>query len=559
MGEDEAATVRDLKDHQAVVLPLVSRLDGRIIDTAGDGILAEFPSVVRALECAVEIQKLMTERNEGVPEKRRMRFRIGVNLGDVIYDETRIYGDGINIAARLEGIADPGEIYVTRAVKEQVGDRLPYAFEAVGLRELKNISQPIDVWRVMWGGARGTVAMRPAKRDARPSLAVLPFANLDGDPAQDYFAEGLTEDITTDISRFSRMSVVAASTVLASRERAVEAARVGRELGVSYVLEGSVRKSGDRVRLSARLVDAATGHHLWAQRYDREMKDLFDVQDEMTRAIVSELEIQILEGEQALSWQRGTTNPVALDHFRQSRAAVVPLTLTGFLDALRHLERAVELDPSYARACAGVASLGMGAIMHGLKSEQERVLGASRFAAEEALRLDPKLAEGWIAKGQYLVFDGRRGEAQEAARRGLALSPNANIVMSGAARIYLFSGRVDSAIGIAREVVGKKPGVTRHPALIIGMGSIVLGRYGDALPLVEALLAAAPQNPVARLILAAAYSGLGRTADAAEEGGQFKRLIHGEPFGPLAKWMLPFIDPEPRERFVGLMRNAGIE
>jgi adenylate cyclase len=313
MGEDEMRTVADLRSHRKDVIdPKLAEHRGRLVNTAGDSILVEFPSVLDAVRCAVEIQQAMAARNVDVPELQRVVFRIGINVGDVIFQDGEVYGDGVNVAARLEQIAQPGAVYVSRSVREQVGERLPYAFESLGAREVKNIEQPVEVWRVRWEPGAAATA-RPRARDARPSLAVLPFTNAGGDPDQEYFVDGLTEDLITDISRFSRMSVAARSAVLGYKGRAVDAATIGRELGVHHVLEGSVRRSGDRVRLNVQLTDVATGRHLWAQRFDRELKNLFDIQDEMTRAIVSELEVQILEGEQAESWQRGTRNPQALD------------------------------------------------------------------------------------------------------------------------------------------------------------------------------------------------------------------------------------------------------
>lgn len=565
MGEDEMRTMEALRAHRReVVDPKLSEHRGRLVNTAGDSVLAEFSSVVDAVSCAVEIQKTMAARNANVPEAQRILYRIGINVGDVIFHEGEVYGDGVNIAARLEQLCEPGSVFVSRLVHEQVGERLPYRFELLGSRDLKNISRPIHVCRVRWEGepVSSAAAFRPeaaAKpRDPRPSLAVLPFVNLSGDPGEDYFVEGLTEDLTTDISRFSRMSVVARDMVLAYENRDRDAVRAGKELGVHHVLEGSVRRSGERVRINAHLIDTETGRQLWAQRYDGELKDLFDVQDQMTRAIVAELEVQILEGEQAKSWQRGTANPAALDLFRRSRAAMVPMTLQGFLESLRYLQQAVEIDPSYARAKAGVAALGMGALMHGLASGQAEMLAMCGRAADDALALAPDLAEGWIAKGQYLVYEGEARAAEEAARKALTLGPNANIVTTGAARIYLFTGRFDAAIDLARQVADKKRTVTRHPGIVIGMAAIALGRHEEALPLAEAQLGAMPDNPAIRLILAAAYSGLGRMTDAHAQASHLRRLLHGEQFAPLAKWMLPFVDRDPRERIVALLASADV-
>ena len=565
MGEDEVRTVAALRAHRKELIdPKLAEHRGRLVNTAGDSVLAEFPSVLDAVRCAVEIQQAMDASNLVVPQTQRIVLRIGINVGDVIFQEGEVYGDGVNIAARLEQIAEPGSVYVSSSVREQVGERLPYHFEPLGMREVKNIAHPVDVSRVRWDvgfvPAKGASrASAPGPRDPRPSLAVLPFTNMSGDPGQDYFADGLTEDLITDISRFSRMAVVARNTVFTYKGRAVDVIQVGKELGVHHVLEGSVRKSGDRVRLNAQLIDARTGRHMWAQRFDRELKDLFDLQDEMTRAIVSELEVRILEGEQAHSWQRGTKSPLALDLFRRSRAAHVPMTLPGFLEALDHLRRAVEVDPAYARAWAGIAGAGTGALMYGLATGQQELLAECRKAADEALALDPNLAEGWIARGHCLLFDRERDAADESARRGHSLGANANIVVTGVARICLFIGQVEKAIELALAVASRKRTVSRHPAVVVGLGSLVLGRYADALPMSQAQIGFMPDSIMPRLILAAGYAGLGRVTEAQEQGKEVKRLLAGESFAALACWMLPFVDPEPRDRIVALMRKAEVD
>jgi adenylate cyclase len=268
MGQDETATVRDLKGHQAAILPLVGRHGGRIIDTAGDGILAEFPSVIGATACAVEIQRVMAARNEEVPEPRRMLFRIGINLGDVIHDETRIYGDGINVAARLEGLAEPGGVLVSQAVHDQVRDRLDLAFEDLGERELKNIARPVRVYRLRTPaeskGAPAPGAALPLPD--KPSIAVLPFSNMSGDPEQEHFADGIAEDILTGLARLRWLFVIACNSSFTYKGRHVDVRQVGRELGVRYVLEGSVRKGGNRIRITGQLIEAETGAHLWAER-----------------------------------------------------------------------------------------------------------------------------------------------------------------------------------------------------------------------------------------------------------------------------------------------------
>ena len=398
MGEDEAATVRDLKGHQGVVLPLVGEFGGRIIDTAGDGIMAEFPSVIGATECAVEIQTVMAERNAEVPESRRMQLRIGINLGDVIHDETRIYGDGINIAARLEALADPGGVLVSNTVYDQVRGKLPVAFEDVGERQVKNIEQPVRMYRlrapgtfprelatpvrrpavanrrrwIVWGLAAFLVILgvagawwigsrfspaQPARSTEAPrlSIVVLPFRNLSGDPSQDYFADGITEDLTTDLSRIAGSFVIARNTAFTFKDKPVDIREIGRELGVRYVLEGSVRRMGGTVRVNAQLIDAGTGAHLWAEQMDVDQgalatsQDNFGIASRLARTL--SFELVNAEGRRA-----PRANPDAVDLTMRGWSVLnAGSNKDDVQQSVRLFEEALRIDPDNSQANAGLA------------------------------------------------------------------------------------------------------------------------------------------------------------------------------------------------------------
>src|SRR5688500_7602082 len=396
MHEDEAATVRDLKAHQTIVLPLIARHGGRVIDTAGDGILAEFPSVIGAAECAVEMQRVMDARNENVPEHRRMRFRIGINLGDVVHDDTRIYGDGINIAARLEALADPGGVLVSRTVYEQVHGKLPVAFEDTGERHLKNIEEPVRVYRIhapgaastptttrrttptarrrwivfgavlslvviavaaaWWPNARFFPGRRATGTEApRLSIVVLPFTNLSGDPNQDYFADGITEDLTSDLSRLAGSFVISRNTAFTFKGKAVDARQVGRELGVRYVLEGSVRRTGRSVRINAQLVDAGTGGHLWAEQIDVDQdtlatsQDNFGIASRLARAL--SVELVNVEGRRA-----PRANPDAVDLVMRGWSLLnAGPNHEDVQNAVALFEAALRIDPDNSQAMVGLA------------------------------------------------------------------------------------------------------------------------------------------------------------------------------------------------------------
>jgi adenylate cyclase len=303
MGADEARTVSDLKGHQAVVLPMVAEFGGRIIDTAGDGILAEFSSVVNAVECAVAIQRTMAERNTAIEPARRMQFRIGINLGDVIYDSERIFGDGINIAARLEGIAEPGGICVSAKVRDEIDGKMNFAYRDLGDRQLKNIARPVRAYSIRLDAAPARPAAAqgapPLQPDDRPSIAVLPFTNMSGDPEQEYFSDGISDDIITDLSKIGGLTVIARNSSFTYKGGAVDVRAVGRELAVRSVLEGSIRRAGQRVRITAQLIDTASGAHVWAERYDRDLTDIFAVQDDVTQRIVEALKVTLSPAENA--------------------------------------------------------------------------------------------------------------------------------------------------------------------------------------------------------------------------------------------------------------------
>ena len=368
MGADDEATVRDLKAHQAVILPLVGEHGGRIIDTAGDGILAEFASVVNAVECAVAIQKAMAERNAGTNAERRMRFRIGVNLGDVIHDEQRVYGDGVNIAARLEAIAEPGGICLSGEAFGQVQRRLQLPAVDFGDQQLKNIARPVRLYRV---AAEHFSAPHPPTRAAlslpdKPSLAVLPFTNLSRDPKEDYFSDGITEDIITELSRFSELFVIARNSSFQFKGKSPDIRQVGRDLGVRYVLEGSVRRSGDRIRISAQLIDSTTGTHRWAERYDRMLEDVFAVQDEVVHTIVPILAAHVRKAEVERTHAKPPNSWQAYDYYLQAVDAFAAISSSSVLaerirERRRLLQQSLAIDPSYARSYALLAETDVAA------------------------------------------------------------------------------------------------------------------------------------------------------------------------------------------------------
>jgi len=361
MGVDEEGTLRQLKAHRKeLVDPKITEHRGRIVKTTGDGMLVEFVSVVDAVRCAVDIQRGMAERNAEVPVEKRIEFRIGINIGDIIIDGDDIFGDGVNVAARLQALADPGGIMVSGIVHDQVRDKLSFGFEDLGEQAVKNIARPVGVHRVQISELHAPTAVKlgtPANMpiSSRPSIAVLPFANMSGDPEQEYFADGIVEEIITALSHMRWLSVIARNSSFTYKGKSVDVKQVGRDLGVRYVLEGSVRKGGNRLRIAGQLIDTATGAHLWADRFDGATEDIFDLQDQITAKVLSAIAPKLEQAEIERAKRKPTENLDAYDYFLRGMAGIHQWTKESYDEALRLFYRSIELDPGFASAY-GMAS-----------------------------------------------------------------------------------------------------------------------------------------------------------------------------------------------------------
>ena len=360
MGANEVGTLTSLREHRAELIdPCIAEHQGRIVKLTGDGMLVEFSSVVSAVDCAVDVQREMRLRNAAVPEDRRIEFRIGINLGDVIVEGDDIFGDGVNVASRIEGVAKPGGVSVSSSVRENVGNKLDLAYEDMGEQSLKNIDFPVRVFNVVLGSgaAKLRAGAEPEVAAAeKPSIAVLPFNNMSDDHGQEFFSDGITEDIITDLSKVSGLFVVGRNTSFTYKGKAVQLQQVAAELGVKFILEGSVRKAGQRVRVTGQLIDGATGGHLWADRYDRDLTDIFAIQDEITQSIVEQLKIKLLPKEKKAIGQAPTVNVEAYTYYLKGRQFYNNATKSFVLLARQMFTKAVEIDPAYARAYAGIAN-----------------------------------------------------------------------------------------------------------------------------------------------------------------------------------------------------------
>ncbi|WP_419697127.1 adenylate/guanylate cyclase domain-containing protein [Mesorhizobium muleiense] len=428
MEANEERTLEALRQHRREFFdPTVAKHGGRIFKVMGDGFLVEFGSVLNAARCAVEIQRGMLERNAGVPEDRHIKFRIGIHLDDIIVDGEDFYGDGVNLAARLEGLARPGGIACSAVVRNQVGHKLELEFVDQGQKTVKNIVQPVHVYFVNLasppadGAPRAATDSQSRMRSDKPSVAILPFTNMSNDPEQEFFSDGITEDIITDLSKVSGLFVLGRNTVFTYKGKAVDLEGIARQLGVAYLVEGSVRKAGNRVRINAQLIDGSTGGHLWADRFDRDLSDIFAVQDEITHAIIEQLKVKLLPQEKKTIEQSPTDSVEAYTHYLRGRQIFHSGTRSSLTLARRMFARAVELDPRYARAYAGIADCDSRLYSkHGVRMPVDEILAT----IDNALAIDPNLAEAHAARGYALMVADRRAEAPSAFQRALALDPN---------------------------------------------------------------------------------------------------------------------------------------
>lgn len=465
MGANEVGTLQSLQAHQAQLIePEISRSQGRVVKLTGDGMLVEFPSVVNAVEAACAIQRAMPARNADVPEDRRIEFRIGINLGDVIVQGDDLFGDGVNVAARIEGAAKPGGIAVSQSVCEHIGNKLDLVFHDRGEEQLKNIERPVRIYDiVLEPPAAISGAAVDDLREDKPSIAVLPFNNMSGDPEQEFFSDGIAEDIITDLSKISSLFVIGRNTSFTYKGKSFQLPRVATELGVRYLLEGSVRKAGERVRVTAQLIDGPSGGHLWADRYDRDLTDIFAIQDEITKAIVEQLKVRLVPEEKKAIAQVPTENIEAYTLYLKGREFFHNLTKWFVQLARQMFVKAVEVDPSFARAYAGIANCDARlAGSYGAPIEVDEILAT----AGKALALDPNLADAHAARGHALSNSGRADEAEEAFDKALALEPNnfeANYLY---ARLCIKQGRRERAAELLIRALEVQPGDSQSAFLL---------------------------------------------------------------------------------------------
>jgi adenylate cyclase len=594
MGQDEARTLTTLKSHFQVMHDFIAKFRGRVVAVHGDSLLAEFASVVDAVHCAVEIQNELKARNDELPETSRLHFRIGINLGDVIEEEGNIYGDGVNVASGLESLAEGGGICISRSVHDHVKNKLSVGYKSLGAHSLKNIAEPVRVYRVLPGpnGSGKTVgevwhrlkrwqkvalalavALLPVVGGLavkqyvdqpkttlplpdKPSIAVLPFDNMTGDPGQEYFADGFTEEIISSLAKISSLFVIARNSSFTYKGKPVKIQQVSDELGVRYVLEGSIQRSGDRVRINAQLIDAISGKHLWSEHYDRDLKEIFGLQDEVILKITSALQVNLTSGEQARVWAEGTKSLEAYLRFLQGREYLIRGNRDSIALARRMAEEAIALDPGYADAYALMGATYHNEVFLGTSHPKESIAKAIEWT-QKALAMNGSLADARARLGVLYTWSGRYDEAIAEAERGVELDPNSATANFFLSNVLRYAGRSKEAIPVIRKALRLEP---MAPDIFVQNLALVYFQAGDgkeALATCEKGLKREKNNLNSHAIRAAVYGYCGREEEARKEATEVLRINPNFTVESYTR-ILPYKYPSNKDLTIQGLRKAGL-
>jgi len=601
MGEDEEATVRTITAHRKVITSVIEKYRGRVVDSPGDNILAEFVSVVDAAQSAVEIQEVIRAKNAELPEERQMEFRIGINLGDVIQEGERIYGDGVNIAARVEGLADPGGICISGSAYEQIENKLALGYDYIGEHTVKNIVKPIRVYRVPtgpeaiqkvseekrptpgWqraalavviallvvaGGVAVWNSFRPSTAPTevasvekmafplpdKPSIAVLPFVNMSGDPKQEYLSDGISEEIISALSSVPKLFVIARNSTFTYKGKPVKVQQVSEELGVRYVLEGSVKKSGDKIRITAQLVDALNGHHLWAKRYDRNLDDIFAVQDEITKKIITAMQVKLTEGEQARAAARGTDNLEAYLKCLQANELLHQINIESNALARQLAEEAIALDPDYAMAYKALGQSHMLDIWLGTSKSRKASMAKAMELVHKAIVLDDSFAEAHALLGYLYTMTRQYDKGIAQAEKAVALNPNSAESHMRLGKTLSFAGRWEESIPEYKKAIRLNPIPQNIYFYSLGISYCNTGQYEEAIKWCEKAVREAPDSLYARIMMTVVYSDSGRLEEARAEAAEVLRI---QPKFTVKRGA--YKRKEDTDRFVTALHRAGLK
>ena len=605
MGEDEDATIRTLTTYRELMSTLIDKHRGRVVDSPGDNLMAEFGSVVDAVRCAVEIQEELRVRNAELPESRKMVFRIGINLGDVVQEGDRIYGDGINIAARVEGLADGGGICISGAVYDSIKNKLSLSYESMGEHTVKNIKEPVRVYRMRIGPEATPHLMKEEKARPRnwqkttlaavmvlvvvagawaiwniyfrrpsvepaslekmsyplpeqPSIAVLPFANMSDDPKQEYFSDGITEEIITALSKTPRIFVIARNSAFTYKGKPVKVQQVAEELGVRYVLKGSVRRAEDDVRITAQLVDAITGKHMWAERYDRKLEDIFSVQDEITKNIITELQVKLTQGEQARIYAKGTDNLEAYLKLMQ-----VSFYFMGdpkpekFAPARQLAEEAIALDPNWPLTYCFLGRTLIFGVIYGASKTPAKSLERAYELGQKALALDKKLGAAHRLLSLTYSFQKQYEKSIEHGKLSVEFNPSSAYFQASLGSILMNAGKPEESIPLYKNAIRLDPYARSNFYYNYGLVLWMMGQYKVAIAAGKEARNRGPNDIFSHILLAATYIEFGRIEDAQASAAEVLRIKPNFTLEWLAK-MLPWKNKDDLNRLIEDLRKAGL-
>jgi adenylate cyclase len=560
-GADEEGTLTRLKAHRSGLIdPKIAAHRGRIVKTTGDGLLAEFASVVDALRCATEVQTAMTERNAAVPAEIRIEFRVGIHQGDIVVEDGDIFGDGVNLAARLEGLAESGGICVSARVQEDAAGKLDLAFEDIGEQKLKNIARPVRVFRVR--PDRVAEAAKYASEPAltppdKPSIAVLPFANMSSEPEQEFFADGIAEDVITALARYPSLFVIARNSSFTYKGRAVDVKQVGRELGVRYILEGSLRKAGNRIRVTAQLVEADSGKHVWAERYDRDLADIFALQDQITEAVTIAIAPAIADAEQQRAMRKPPGSLDAWAAYQRGLWHLSKSTPDDISFAEKFFQQAIDLDPSFSGAYGGLAG-AQDQAAYFFKRDLGEALRSAEALARRAVALDGADAEARSLLGHVLWRRGDYEGALAEAERALAIAPNLAFAHQTLGATLIFSGRPKEGVAALERSIRLDPRDPRSAVRLsrMALGLYFSGEYATTVEVAKRAIRAYPEFPNPYRWLAAALGQLGRVDEAKEALKQAIAIVPAS-FETNVRRRVPWMRPEDHAHMLEGLRKAG--
>jgi adenylate cyclase len=602
MGDDDEYTVNMITSYREIMARLIEQHQGRVVDAPGDNILAEFASSLNAVQCAIEIQGRLETENTNLPDNRRMNFRIGINLGDVLHKDDRIYGNGVNIAARIENLADPGGICISRGVHDQVEGRLDIGFADLGPHTVKNIGKPVRVFKVLLGShdkskSVGTTKAKGSNRRLmaaaiivlvviigsaviwhqqakskfeaasidrmayplpdKPSIVVLPFENYSDDAKLNFFASGLTEDLTASLSKAPDLFVISKNSAATYKERPIDVKQVAEELGIQYVLEGSVQKAGDKLRITVQLVDALVGRHLWADRFDRKAKDIFALQDDIVKNVIVELQVELTQGAAARVAGRGTDSLEAWLLRIEAQGEFLKFTREGMIRARELYEAARQADPNWSRPLAGLASIDWYEAKQGWSTSKEESIKSGMKLAQRAIQMDPDSPLGYQTLGNLYALTGQGERAIELRRKAAELAPNDLVAVAGlATRLKDFGGEQE-AVKLFEQAIRLSP---KHPWWVpyaYGVTLHLVGRKEEAVQSFKEAIALNPHHVLPKAFLAAVYADLGRI-DAAKATADEVMRIDSKFSSARLMQSHTLHDPVRDNQFKNLMQQAGL-